>query len=284
MLKIDAHHHFWKYDPVEYGWISNRMSAIRHDFLPEDLGKEISGAGVSGVITVQARQTLQESSWLLELAERNDFVRGVVGWAPLISTEAGGILEELAANCKLRAIRHVLQDEADDNYMVRDDFNRGIRALRPLGLAYDILIFERHLPQTIEFVDRHPDQVFILDHLAKPRVKYYEISPWRENIQELAKRSNVYCKISGLATEADYSNWTEEQLRPYIETVLNAFGARRTMFGSDWPVCLVAIKYRDWVRIVDDVVSRLSLSEQARFWSGTAMEAYRLDAAQSECF
>jgi L-fuconolactonase len=279
MLKIDAHHHFWKYDPAEYTWISDRMSTIRRDFLPENLQEVIADAGVSGVISVQARQTLEETSWLLELAGQHEFVRGVVGWAPLIKPNVSEILEPLAANRKLRAIRHVLQDETDDSYMLGDDFNCGIRALRPLGLVYDILVFERHLPQTIDFVDRHPNQIFVVDHLAKPRVKYREISLWRERIHELARRPNVYCKISGLATEADYTGWTEEQLRPYMETVLQAFGPRRTMFGSDWPVCLVAVEYRDWVRIVGDAVSGLSPSEQERFWSGTAAEAYGLNAA-----
>ncbi|MGH9584811.1 MAG: amidohydrolase family protein [Bryobacteraceae bacterium] len=276
MFKIDAHHHFWKYDPAEYGWIGPRMSAIQRDFLPEDLRKEIAGAGINGVISVQARQTLQETSWLLELADENDFVQGAVGWAPLTNPSVARMLEQLASRPKLRAIRHVLHDEPDDDYMLREDFNRGIRALQPLGLAYDILIFERHLLQTIQFVDRHPNQVFIVDHLAKPRVKSREISPWRESMRELARRPNVYCKISGLATEADYADWTEEQLRPYMETVLHAFGPRRTMFGSDWPVCLVAVEYRRWAHIVAGAVSELSPSEQERFWSGTATEAYRL--------
>jgi L-fuconolactonase len=160
--------------------------------------------------------------------------------------------------------------------MLRDDFNRGIAALKQFGLVYDILIFERHLPQTIQFVDRHPDQFFVVDHLAKPRVKAGETSPWAERIRELSRRPNVYCKISGLATEADYQNWTEGQLRPYLDVVLDAFGPERLMFGSDWPVCLVAVSYAEWVSIIERFVESLSQSERERIWSGTAIEAYRL--------
>ncbi len=276
MYKIDAHHHFWKYDPAEYDWIDDNMRAIRRDFLPEDLRPEIAAAGIDAVISVQARQTLAETLWLLELADGNDFIKGVVGWAPLTDGNVEETLARVAENPKLRAVRHVLQSEPDPLYVLRDDFSRGIRALSQFGLAYDILIFERHLPQTIRFVDKHPKQVLIADHLAKPRVKDREISPWRENIHELAKRQNVYCKVSGLVTEGDYFNWTPEQLQPYIETVFDAFGPRRVMFGSDWPVCLVAVPYGRWVSIVGDAIKRFSESEQERFWSGTATEAYGL--------
>ncbi|MGC2661122.1 MAG: amidohydrolase family protein [Bryobacteraceae bacterium] len=275
-MKIDAHHHFWHYNAVEYGWIDDAKSSIRRDFLPPDLEAAMEQAGIDGAISVQARQTVAETQWLLACADRCDSIRGVVGWAPLIDPDAGEILAQMAQNQKLRSIRQVLHDEADPLYMLRDDFNRGIRALKPLGLAYDILIFEHHLPQSIEFVDRHPDQLFIIDHLAKPRVRDREISPWRDHLRELARRPNVYCKLSGLATEADYSNWTPEQLLPYIEIVLDAFSPARTMFGSDWPVCLLAIDYRRWAELVASAIERLSESERERIWSGTAIEAYML--------
>jgi L-fuconolactonase len=276
MLKIDAHHHMWKYDAKEYGWIDDGMKEIRRDFLPADLHKELIAAGISGSVAVQARQTVEETRWLLELAGKNDFMRGVVGWVPLAEPKVGDIIAEFAHNPKLRGIRHVLQDEPDENHILRADFNRGVRELLPHKLTYDILIFERHLPQTIRFVDQHPNQVFVVDHLAKPRVKYKAISPWREHMHELGKRPNVYCKISGLATEAEHKNWTEQQLQPYIDTVLEAFGTKRSMFGSDWPVCLLAISYHHWVEIVAKSVARFSTAEQERFWSGTATEAYRL--------
>ena len=273
---IDSHHHFWHYNVEDYGWIKDSMSVIRRDFLPVDLAQTIRGAGVDGVVSVQARQSLEETRWLLELAGENSFVRGVVGWAPLISPDIGKILDELAANRKLRSLRHVLQSEPDEFYMLREDFDHGLAALRGHDLAYDILIFERHLPQTIQFVDRHPQQVFVLDHLAKPRIKERQLQPWRKHIMELAERSNVYCKISGMVTEADFANWTEADLRPYFETVLEAFGPNRLMFGSDWPVCLVACDYARWVSLVKSWIKQLSAAEQARVMGGTAVEAYRL--------
>jgi L-fuconolactonase len=277
--RIDAHHHFWRYDPLEYEWISNEMSAIQHDFLPADLKQQIEATGIDGVIPVQARQTVEETRWLLSFASQADFIRGVVGWAPLTTYELEETLAEMAQNPKLRGVRHVLQGEPDELYMLRGDFNRGVRLLKHFKLTYDILIYERQLPQTIEFVDFHPNQVFVVDHLAKPRVRENELSPWRENIRELARRANVYCKISGLATEADHHAWTIPQLLPYIETVLEAFGPKRCMFGSDWPVCLVAIPYQEWVDLVNAVVDNFSETEQAQFWSGTAQEAYALPDA-----
>ena len=276
MTKVDAHHHFWRYTPEEYPWINDSMSAIRRDFLPLHLEKEMASAGVNGAVSVQARQSLEETWDLLRFAEQNAFIRGVVGWVPLTAPDLNRILASLAGHPKLRGVRHVLQDEPDPMYMLGAVFNRGISALKPFHLVYDILIFERHLPQTIEFVDRHPQQIFVLDHLAKPAVRSGAVSPWRENLRELAQRPNVYCKLSGLATEADYKNWTEEQLRPYMDVVLEAFSPRRVMFGSDWPVCLVATPYAKWVRIVGNAIQELSESEQDRIWSGTAMEAYRL--------
>ena len=276
MTRIDSHHHFWTYTPADYPWIDDTKSVIRRDFLPPDLSIKLASAGVSGAISVQARQSLAETWQLLEFADRHEIIKAVVGWVPLISPDVNRVLPTVAQHPKLKAVRHVLQDEADPLYMLRDDFNRGIASLKPFGLAYDILIFERHLPQTIEFVDRHPDQVFILDHLGKPRVKDRLLSPWTEHIKELAKRPNIYCKISGLATEAEYANWTEQQLRPYLDAVLSAFTPQRVMFGSDWPVCLLATGYKQWADIVERSMAGLSESEQQRIWSGTAQEAYKL--------
>ncbi len=275
--KIDAHHHFWKYDPVEYGWIAEDMQVIRRDFLPEDLKQTIGTVGIDGVVSVQARQTVEETEWLLELARAHEFIRGVVGWMPLVSPSVTADLERFADNRKLKGVRHVLQGEADEHYMLRPDFNAGIDVLRDLALAYDILIFERHLPQAIEFVDRHSDQVFILDHIAKPRIAEHVLSPWRENIATLAERENVYCKISGLVTEADQETWTQDDLEPYLDAVLSAFGPSRLMFGSDWPVCLVASAYEKWYRVVSSFISTLSPSERERILGGTAIEAYKLE-------
>jgi L-fuconolactonase len=275
-MTIDAHHHFWKYDPVEYGWIDDDMRAIRRDFLPADLKREIAAAGVDAVVSVQARQSLEETRWLLDLAAENDFIAGVVGWVPLVSPSVNDDLARFAASPKLKSVRHVLQGEPDENYMLREDFNAGVRALARHELAYDVLILERQLPQTIRFVDGHPDQVFVLDHIAKPRIKDWQMSPWRDNIRELARRENVYCKISGMVTEADYRAWSGEQLRPYVDAVLEAFGPSRLMFGSDWPVCLVACGYARWANLVRGFVAQLSPAEQADLMGNTARRAYRV--------
>ncbi len=276
MPVIDAHHHFWRYHAKDFGWVNNAMRVIRRDFLPADLEREIHAAGVDGVVTVQARQSLDETRWLLELAAAHSFIRGVVGWVPLVDPKASAILEKLAADKKLRSVRHVLQGEADERYMLREDFNRGIAELRRFKLAYDILIFEHHLPQTMELVDRHPQQVFVLDHIAKPRIKDNLLEPWRKNIRELAKRPNLYCKISGMVTEADFTSWTEAQLLPYVETVIEAFGAKRLMFGSDWPVGLIACEYARWLSLVRGWIAKLSSAEQKHILGDTAVEAYRL--------
>lgn len=276
MFKIDAHHHLWNFDPKEYPWIDERMQVLRRSFLPPDLQKEIAMAGIDACIPVQARQTLEETHWLLSLAKQHNFIKGVVGWVPLADPNVQAFLDQVASHPKLCGFRHVLQDEPDENYILRADFNRGIRELAPHNLTYDILIFERHLPQTIRFVDQHPNQRFVIDHLAKPRVRDEEISPWREHIHELARRPNVYCKVSGLATEADHQSWTEEQLRPYLDTVLQTFSAKRLMFGSDWPVCLLALSYGRWVSVVQNFADRLSETEQQQLWAGTAIEAYNL--------
>ena len=275
-MKIDTHHHFWKYSEQEYGWISDQMTPIRRDFTPADLKREILAAGVDGVVSVQARQTIEETRVLLDWARQHDFIRGVVGWVPLISKSVRDDIAKFAGREELKGVRHVLQDEPDDRYMLRADFNEGIAALNESGLVYDILIFERHLPQTLQLVDRHPNQVFVLDHIAKPRIKDGYLAPWQSNIVQLAHRPNVYCKISGMATEASHLDWTEEELQPYLDTVFSAFGVKRLMFGSDWPVCLLAVSYRRWFEVVERYVSRLSRDEQDRFWSGTAVEAYKL--------
>lgn len=275
--RIDAHQHFWRYSPGEHGWIDDRMALLRRDFLPADLEPAIRAAGMDGVISVQSRQKIEETLWLLEFAHRHDYIRGVVGWAPLADPDLPDLLGPLAANRRLKGLRHILQGEPDEHYMLREDFGAGIRALGEFGLVYDILILERQLPQTIEFVDRHPRQVFVVDHLAKPRVREGLLSPWRENISKLARRPNVYCKVSGLATEADWSSWTAAQLRPYLDTVLDAFGPGRLMFGSDWPVCLLAASYHRWNEVVREYASALSASEQERLLGGTATEVYRLE-------
>ena len=275
-MKIDSHHHFWKYGAEEYPWISDDMAALRRDFLPDDLRQEIAHADIDGVVSVQARQTIGETEWLLSLAERNPFIKGVVGWVPLADAGVAKVIEKFAANPRLKAVRHVVQGEPDDRFILGADFNRGVSALKDFGLVYDILILERHLPPTIEFVDRHPKQVFVLDHIAKPRIKDNVIEPWRKNIRELARRENVFCKVSGMVTEADWKTWNEVQLRPYFDAVLEAFGPKRLMFGTDWPVCLAATGYARWVELVNRFANGLSADEREWLFGKTAVQAYRL--------
>ena len=273
---IDSHHHFWSYDPARYGWIGDGMERIRRDFLPSDLASEAEDL-VDGVISVQARQDIDETRWLLEIAREEPFVLGVVGWVPLADPGVASRLDDLSQNPALVGIRHVLQDEPDDDYALRPDFNRGLAELARYGLAYDILIYDRHLPVAANLVDRHPDQVFILDHAAKPRIRDGEHETWAANIRELARRENCYCKLSGMVTEANWSTWSPDELTPYFETVLDAFGPHRLMFGSDWPVCLLACEYGSWYHLVDGLTSALSEDERDRIWGGTAAEAYGLE-------
>ncbi len=273
---IDTHHHFWNYNPVEYDWIDDEMAVIRKSFLPEQLKSTLAQTDVSGVISVQARQCLEETDWLLKMADENDFIKGIVGWVPLVSNNIDEILEKYAANKWLKGVRHVIQGESDPEFVLRNDFNRGIALLKKYDLVYDILITANQIPNTIRFVDQHPNQQFVLDHIAKPKIKTNEIKVWSENLNELARRENVSCKISGIVTEADYKNWTEEQLQPYFDVVLEAFGPSRLMFGSDWPVCLVATEYQNWLNLVKKVVAKYSIQEQEQIYFKNAISIYQI--------
>jgi L-fuconolactonase len=272
---IDAHQHFWNYHPAEYAWIDETMSPLQRDFLPPDLRAEMTTAGVSGSIAVQARQTVGETDWLLHLAREYNFIYGVVGWAPIADPALPQILESLAGRPKLKGLRHVVQGEPD-GFLARPEFNAGIAALDSTNLVYDILIFERQLPQAIQFVDRHPQQSFVLDHIAKPLIANRELAPWAANITEIARRPNVSCKLSGMVTEADWKSWTADSLQPYFDVVLQAFTPRRLMAGSDWPVCTVAGSYKTWFQTLSAWTASLSVDERQRILSGTAIEVYRL--------
>jgi L-fuconolactonase len=277
---IDAHHHLWHYTPDEYGWIDDTMQTLRRDFLPQDLAAAAASAGVTGTVAVQARQTLEETEWLLELAAAHPLIQGVVGWAPIASPDFPELISRLAANPHLKALRHVIQAEPDPNYILRPDFNRGIRALLPTRLTYDILILERHLPQTIDFVDRHPHQLFILDHIAKPRIAAAELHPWATRLCKLAERPNVLCKVSGLVTEAEWQSEagiSPETFKPYLDTVVAAFTPARLLAASDWPVCLVATTYPEWWQVLRAYFAPFTSSEQAAIFGGNATAAYKLE-------
>lgn len=275
-MVIDSHHHFWQYSEKEYGWINDEMASMRRDFLPEHLRAECQAAGVDGVVSVQARQTVEETAWLLDFAEQHDWILGTVGWVPLADSAVGAVLDEFHGRSKLKAVRHVVQDEPDLEFILGSAFNEGISQLKSRGLVYDILIYERQLPPSIEFVDRHPEQLFVLDHLAKPKIAVGEVDPWEANFRELAKRENVYCKLSGIVTEADWQDWTIDTLRPYVDVALEAFSPKRLMFGSDWPPLTLAGNYGDWLKTVQLLTASLSETEQSWLFGKTAQQAYGL--------
>ncbi len=272
---IDSHHHLWRYSPTEYGWIDDSMAALRRDFLPADLVNELTQANIDGAIAVQARQTLEETHWLLDLAQTCPQIRGVVGWAPIASPNFEASLPQLATQPKLVGLRHVVQAEVA-GFLDVPDFNRGIRALTQTHLVYDILIFERQLEEVTRFVDRHPHQQFVLDHIAKPKIAAGELEPWRTQIRELSKRPNVSCKLSGMVTEDSWSTWSLESLRPYLDTVGESFGPDRLLAGSDWPVCLVASTYTRWWKTLRDYFEHFTPEDRQKIFGANAMRIYGL--------
>lgn len=277
-MKIDAHHHFWKYDEEEYPWIEEGMDVLKRDFFPSDLEGNLKASRIDGVISVQARTVPAENEFLLDFARQKDFIKGVVGYVDLTGPTAKEDLEAFSRDAKAVGVREVLQGMSDDAYCLRDDFNEGIQLLHELGLVYDILIFHRHLPYAIEFVDRHPDQTFVLDHVAKPDIRSSDPDPeWVKKMKALGERDHVYCKISGMVTEvAQNIEWSPKLLEPYFEVALEAFGAGRLMFGSDWPVCLLRSDYESWVDTVTTWTDRLTRDEQDALWGGNARKAYQL--------
>ena len=252
------------------------MQKLRRDFLPEDLQTELDANNFRGSVAVQARQTLQETRWLLDLADRSSSVLGVVGWIDLRSADIRTELKELSRHPRLVGIRHIVQSEPDDRFLMRPEFLRGIAVLEEFDLAYDILIYAKHLPVALEFVQRFPHQRFVLDHLAKPRIKAGEIEEWARQIRQLAAFPNVYCKLSGLITEADWQNWTAEQIHPYLDVAFEAFGPNRLMIGSDWPVCLVAGSYLRAIQLVKDYVMHRAPDSANEILGTNAARFYRL--------
>jgi len=274
-MRIDSHQHFWRFNQPDYGWIKPDWP-IRRDFLPADLEPELRAWNLDGCVAVQARQSLAESRWLLDLATANTIIRGVVGWVDLRSPSVAKELEEFAEHPKFVGVRHVVQDEPDDGFMLRADFQRGIDALRGFGLTYDLLVFPRQLPAAIKLAKQFPEQPFVLDHLAKPPIKNGTLSPWREQIRELAKLPNVTCKVSGLVTEADWQHWRAKDFKPYLDVVFEAFGPDRLMFGSDWPVCLLAGSYERVFGLVENYVSQFGTNAAAKVFGGNAAKFYGL--------
>jgi L-fuconolactonase len=275
-MKIDTHQHFWSYNDRDYVWMSSAMGKLRRDHLPKDLFPLIEAAGIDATVAVQARQCLEESTWLLELADEYPFLLGVVGWVDLCSAAVGDQLERLAQNPKLRGVRHVLHDEPDDEFMLRDAFLNGLRELKRFGLTYDLLLFPRHLPIACNLVKILPDQPFVLDHIAKPPVRAGEMAPWTTDLKRLADFPNVFCKISGLVTEGDWNSWRAQDFEPYLDVVLNAFGPQRLMLGSDWPVCTLAADYASVIELEVDYIAKLSVDEQRAILEENAIKFYSL--------
>jgi len=274
-MKIDSHHHLWAINDTDYVWMSDAHAVIRRDFLSSELDVTMDASGIDGTVAVQARQMVAETDFLLELADANSRIKAVVGWVPLCENAGEPFLEKYAAHPKLVGARHVVHDEPDDDFILRPDFNAGIRNLAKYGLRYDILIFWKHLPQTIRFVDMHPEQPFVVDHIAKPRIRRDAFdAEWASGIRELAKRDHVSCKLSGVLTEVRDETWDLDLIRPYFEAVWEAFGPERVMFGSDWPVCLLRSSHAEWTSLAASLTGALPASEQTAFWGGNAARIY----------
>jgi L-fuconolactonase len=271
---IDAHQHYWRYDAAEYEWIDDSMSVIRRDFLPTDAEGVMGPAGVRAAIAVQARQTLEETRWLLELAREHHTIAAVVGWIDL-QADVDAQLESFASDAKLAGVRHIVQGETD-GFLLRPAFLDGIARLQRYGLTYDMLVYARQLKEATTFASRFPDQPFVLDHLGKPDVRGGEFTNWRRDLEALAALPNVWCKLSGLVTEADWKTWTRGQLRPYLDAALQAFGPQRVMLGSDWPVCLVAASYAEVVALVEEAIAEYSSGERQQILGGNAARFYKV--------
>lgn len=275
-MRVDSHQHFWLYDPQEYGWIQDHMSVLRRDFLPGDLEPLLDRFDLDGSVAVQARQSLEETRWLLELARDAGRILGVVGWVDLRSPRVDEHLEEFADEALLKGVRHIVQDEPDDRFVMRDDFRRGIGRLREYDLVYDLLTYPKQLAAACELVEAHPGQPFVLDHVSKPDIKAGGTEGWAENIRRLARSENVACKVSGMVTEAAWHGWSHDTFFEYLDVVCDAFGPERLMFGSDWPVCLLSSEYASAYGVALAWARRLSEDEQEQVFGGTAVRIYDL--------
>ena len=275
-MKIDAHQHFWHYEPERHSWITDDMQRIRRDFLPTDLQPVLSAAGIAGCIAVQADQSEEESHFLLQLAAENDFIKGVVGWVNLSSPALESRLEYYAQQARLCGFRHIVQAEPDPNFLLRDKFKTGISLLERFDFTYDILVFPHQLGAVLELVRLFPNQKFIIDHIAKPYIKDGYYDGWANQMKAIAQYENVYCKVSGMVTEADWTNWQYDDFVPYLDLVFQAFGTQRIVYGSDWPVCLVAAEYSTMKSIVDQYITAFSETEKEQIMGKNAIQFYNL--------
>ena len=277
-MLIDSHHHLWKYSADQYGWINEQMSVLRRDFLGGELRQVAAESGVDGFVSVQARQSVEETYALIQIAASEPLIRGVVGWVPLADENVGDVLDRYSDVRVLKGVRHVVQDEPDDRFLLGAEFNRGVEQLQGRGLVYDVLVFAKQLPATIEFADRHSSLPMVLDHIAKPTIASSSFDDsWETNLRELAKREHLVCKFSGVVTEVQDEQWSIETIRRYWDVVLDAFTPKRLMYGSDWPVCLLRTGYRQWLDTVRELASELSQDERDGIFAGNAIAAYGLN-------
>jgi len=275
-MTIDSHQHFWKYNAPTHGWITDEMSVIQRDFLPSDLEPILKQNNIDGCVAVQADQSEAETDFLLELSKENSFVKGIVGWVDLLADDVYERLEHYAQFEKIKGFRHIVQGESDSEFMLRPKFKNGITELSANDFTYDILIYHFQLEQAINLVKLFPDQKFVIDHIAKPDIKSGEYAEWQINIKKLALHQNVYCKVSGMVTEGEWQGWKNSDFKIYLDTVVKAFGTDRLMYGSDWPVCLVAGQYEEQLNIVQAYFSSFSSLEKKKIMGGNAVKFYQL--------
>ena len=277
MKRIDSHQHFWQYNPAEHTWMTNAMQALKRNFMPTDLSPLLNQIGFDGCIAVQARHSLEETNWLLNLANENDFIKGVVGWVDLRSPNIHDVLLSYSRQRKLVGVRHVVHDEPDDNFMLQPAFQNGIAALKEFKLTYDLLLFPKHIPVALQLLEKFPEQLFVLDHIAKPFISTKEFSPWKEDMKELAKHPNVYCKLSGMVTEAKWNDWKEDDFKQYLDIVTESFGTNRIMIGSDWPVCTLAGNYSATMNVVINYANQFSKEISDKILGGNCIDFYKIN-------
>ena len=277
LMRLDSHQHFWRYNSAEYGWITPDKARLRRDYLPADLQPLLLANGFDGSIAIQARQSLEETEWLLSLADRYHFIKGVVGWVDLCSPDLEEQLQQVGHHPKLVGVRHVLHDESDDEFMMRPDFRRGIGRLADYNLTYDLLIFVKHLPAAIRLVQEFPAQRFVLDHIAKPDIRGRAISPWDQGISRLANLPNIFCKLSGMVTEAEWLRWQPSDYLAYLNLICSAFGTDRLMIGSDWPVCTLSSPYGATMGIVIQYLEQFPPAVRERIMGGNCARAYGIE-------
>lgn len=277
MIKIDTHQHFWKYDPEQLPWINEDMAVLKNDYLPPDLKAQMDKAKVDGCVAVQAVQSEEETNFLLDLAEEYDYIKGVVGWVDLQDFSVKSRLAHFSKYPKMKGVRHIVQDEPDDEFMLDPDFMKGVKALPEFDLSYDLLIFEHHLPVALQFVSFLPGCRLVVDHLAKPLIAKGELTPWQQNMRSLGRYQNVHCKLSGMVTEADWENWKPEDFTAYLDVAFEAFGPEKLMLGSDWPVCKLAAEYTEVMEVFDRFMEQLSEEEKTMIYGQNAIDFYKLD-------